>query len=491
MDEKWLKRTAWSMLSRIPRLSQRVQKNLWRLRARRTYKQRSQDLPRLLGNCSAKRRKNCGPKHIILIVVDCLRKRNLSLYGYHRQTTPFLKSLAQDGAVFENAITAGGWTYPAVASMLSGLYPHNHGGMHTKESLDDLKQDTNFIYKDPTKLLPNKIRQDVLSLPEILAVLGFETHISTAMVPAALSSAGWFKHSSIFDSGCEHHLRGMSNWLRKKKKKRTFAYIHVRDLHQPIKAPMSYRKCFGEIASIPNLDGWEFKEDAQPGEPVFEQYRENRIKLYDCALRFVDAQIARVFECLEKEGIRDSSLVIITADHGEEFWDHVEMEREMFADRRAFFGIAHAHNLFQELINVPLICIGPGITPGRYNHNVSHVDLVPTILEISGIDHNLQLDGRNLFDCSDERFIISEGTPQGYEKKVVLQNNWKLIHSEGDGVSLLFDLSKDPKEECNLAKTNPEKLQELKALLPTEEIKGEALEVDRDIEEQLRNLGYL
>ena len=106
------------------------------------------------------------------------------------------------------------------------------------------------------------------------------------------------------------------------------------------------------------------------------------------------------------------------------------------------------------------------------------------------IEHRLALDGRSLFDCQDNRIIITEGVAYGYEKKAVFSNNWKLIHSEGDDTSLLFDLSQDATEKNNLAQTQTKEVERLRAALPSTEAEGEALKVSKEVKEQLRNLGY-
>jgi arylsulfatase A-like enzyme len=474
-----LRQSAKFILFKIPWLRRRAQRTLWRVRAGRAYKQRSQDIQRLLEGFSIKPQKISGPKHILFIVVDCLRKDHLSLYGYDRETTPFLRYLSDKAAVFENTFAPSSWTYPSVASILTGFYPHKHGGMHSEDP-------RNFDSD-----VPNVVNKYIVSLPELLATFGFESSINSAIDTAALSCIGWFKNSFVFFSDVGDHLQKVSKWLKKNREKNTFVYVQLGDLHEPLNPPEQYRDSFGKISYIPKLDTWDFCKDAVPGELSFELYRENREKLYDCAIRYIDTKITMFFNYLKREGILDSSLIFITSDHGEELWDHVETERELFYDPRDISGVGHGHNLFQELINVPLICVGPGITAGRYKHNVSLVNLVPTVLDICGIQHKLTLDGQNLFDNSDGRVVLSEAIAYGYEKKAIIKDNWKLIHSEGDGVSLLFDLSKDPKEKHDLVALHPDKVAELKALLPKEQVTGETLEVDRDVQEQLRQLGYI
>jgi arylsulfatase A-like enzyme len=468
------------LVLRIPLLRQIAQRRLWQLRAKWAYKQRPQNVPDLLRKYNVRSKGTSCVKYVIFIVIDALRKDHLSLYGYEHETTPFLKSLQQKAAVFENTYTASPWTLPSVASMLTGLYPHNHGGMHAGNSVRNLD-----------KQFSNKVRQDILSLPDILDTLGFGSYFGAAISPAAMATAGWFKRPSVFLGGSDHHTKRLLKWLRSASTEKKFIYFHVADLHWPINAPREYRNTFGPIADIPKLSRWQFNRGQHLGEPEFERFRSNRFKLYDCALRFVDEQIRKIFQSLDDVDILDSSLIFVTADHGEEFWDHVELEKKLFSDPRGVYGIGHGHNLFQEVINVPLLCMGPGIISGHYNHNVSLVNLVPTVLQVCEIEHELPLDGCSLFNDADERPLISEGIAYGHEKKAVIKKNWKLIHSEGDGVSLLFDLSQDPEEKHNLAKLFPDKLAELKDLIPKTQVTGETLEVDRDVQEQLRQLGYI
>jgi hypothetical protein len=99
-----LRRALWLMLGRVPWLRRRAMRTLWLIRARRACRQRSQDVPRLLEKFSIKSQAIDGPKHIVFIVVDCLRKNNISLYGYERETTPFLRSLSDKAAVFEKRV---------------------------------------------------------------------------------------------------------------------------------------------------------------------------------------------------------------------------------------------------------------------------------------------------------------------------------------------------------------------------------------------------
>ena len=467
------------MFDRVPWLKRRVRKFTSNVENRRAYRQRAQEVAELSQRYSLKQSKAEGPRHIIFIVIDSLRRDHLSLYNYDRQTTPFLDSLSENAAIFDNAVAPAPWTFPSVDSVLTGFYPHNHGGIHHNDPC-------NF-----DKEFPSKTLDEILALPEILTTFGSQTYFTTPITPATLAVTGWFMHSFKVLSNASQHIEDILKWLKRRKDQNTFVYFQPSDLHVPIEVPGEYKNVFGQIADIPNLDTWSFQRGEDLRGPAFEEYRENRIKYYDCAVRFVDAQIAMFLKGLEEMHLKDSSFILITADHGEEFWDHVEVEIERFYDPRGIYGVGHGHNIFQETINVPLICMGPDIIPGRYNHNVSLIDLFPTVLEICGIEHKIQIDGHRLFDNSEERCILSEGIAYGYEKKAILRNNWKLIHSKGDNVDLLFNLSEDPKEKQDLSAKNTEELKRLQLALPQISKGGRVLLVDDAVKEQLKALGYM
>jgi len=458
-----------------------VRKVKRQIRNLRAYRKRSRKVSELLKQYQLKVSPAADVKNIIFIVVDCLRKDHVSLYGYQRSTTPFLNSLVKKAAVFENAITAAPWTYPAVASLLTGLYPHNHGGVFSQN------------LRHFGKMLPEKVNPNVITLPELLCSQSFDTFLSSAIETVELVNNGWFRKVSIFHTGAEQHIDEVIKWVRKNRSKNFFLYCQLGDLHMPINAPEPYRSIFGKIPKIPKLDRFGYCKEIVPETRGFEEYMENGIKLYDSALRFVDSQIARLFDYLKRKNYLDSSMIVITADHGEEFWDHADIERKFFYHPLGLCGTTHGHNLFQEIINVPLLIIGPNVPAGRYRQNVSLVDVVPTALSFCGIKHNLNLDGVSLFNREKKRIIMSEEVSYGYEKKALFKDKWKFLYSEGDGVKLLFDLSEDPKERVNLAERNPELIKRFMKNVVCEEYveKKEVLRVDKEVEKQLHNLGYM
>ena len=111
-----------------------------------------------------------------------------------------------------------------------------------------------------------------------------------------------------------------------------------------------------------------------------------------------------------------------------------------------FCGLGHGHNLFNEVIQVPLLISGP--LPGRGAAGlVSSVDIVPTVLDVLGVRHSMRLDGHSVFaDAAPERYLLTEACASGYEKKALVIGGYKLIYSEDDGIAWLFDLERDPGE---------------------------------------------
>lgn len=422
-------------------------------------------------------------KHILFIVIDCLRKDHLSLYGYERKTTPFLDHFAEESLVFRDAIAASSWTYPSVSSILSGLYPHHHGGKH--------HQDLRHLGKGEA---PGKLNDDVLLLPQILRHCGFSTYFCTNIVPAAFPLIGNFQ--TIISSPptgktsklIEHYLR----W-QKSQEGPSFAYIQIGDIHVPVHAPEPYRSEFGKIQNIPKLTDWDYLKNAVAGEPNFERYRENRIKLYDAAIRYTDAQVKLIIDELDSMGILDQMLTIVTSDHGEQLWDHYDLEKKHFYDPRPAHGGGHGSHLWQEIIAVPLIIRGPGIAAGKVEHRVSLVDIMPMVLESAGVKgwKNINLDGVNLFDEKDpQRVILSEDGCFGYYKAAVLDGRYKLYTSKGDNVQWVFDLESDPKEQHYLKLPEVEK--KLIRFLPDlKQEKRETVDMNKEVRRQLRELGYI
>ncbi|KUK43562.1 MAG: Sulfatase [Methanothrix harundinacea] len=374
--------------------------------------------------------------NVVILTIDCLRDSQLSYNQYYRDTTPFIDSIK--GSKFK-AITSACWTYPSVASILTGLYPHNHGAILTGK----LKN-----VENPLKL--TKIKNDKLTLFELFYILGYRIYFRTAIDVAFYPLKGRVIPSKIPDihhNNAEDLLDDLKRWISKRGNKPFFAYVQLGDLHEPLNPPAGFRDFFGEVKNCPNINSWDFKRREEQIGGRFQEYKENRITLYDNALKYVDYSIEGFYSFLKNSGLIDSTILIITADHGEEFWEHARLEAKNFYDPRGFCGVGHGHNVFNELIEVPLILSNPKLPNKKYDKLVSTTDISPTILDLLEVKHKLSFDGVNVFKSSEKRALINEATGYGYEKKALYIGGFKLIYSKHDEIAWVFDLKKDPEEK--------------------------------------------
>ncbi|MCD6399528.1 sulfatase-like hydrolase/transferase [candidate division WOR-3 bacterium] len=191
------------------------------------------------------------------------------------------------------------------------------------------------------------------------------------------------------------------------------------------------------------------------------------LDLYDASVRYVDHAINLLFKYLDENGIIDNTYVIITADHGEEFWDH------------GHYGhgaqIGRPMKLYNEMIHVPLIFFGPDVKNKKIEQPVSLTDLVPTILDMIDIEYSAHFDGENIMNTTQkERSIIAEsispGDPVGYMKSpnkyevyAYIKDEWKyILYTTNKRRDELYNLKEDPKESTNVIYEYPEIAEELK-----------------------------
>lgn len=373
--------------------------------------------------------------NVVIIVIDSLRNSHLSCQGYFRETTPFLDSL---GSRF-TAISASSWTYPSVASILTGLYPHNHNAIITGKIKSFNKLD-NF----------QKLRDDILTLPEILFLLGYRVYFATAIDLAFYPFRGRVIPTRFHQSPkADDLISDFMKWIVKHNGERFLGYLHLGDLHMPLNPPDYFRNFFGAVKDLPKITIGNIKKN-QDGKSTREkllEYRANTILLYDNTLRYVDSAIERFVFFLKDAGLIDHTILIVTGDHGDEFGEHANVEAKYFYDPRGYYGIGHGHNVFNEIIEVPLLISVP-VPDRECGPIVSTVDIVPTVMDSLGVNHRMRFDGRNILVKNEgERSLLSESSGSGYEKKALVTGRYKLIYSNDDGVEWLFDLENDPEEQ--------------------------------------------
>ncbi len=423
--------------------------------------------------------RDARPRNLLLISLDTLRADHLGCYGYGRPTSPFLDSLAAEGVVFDRAFSAAPWTLPSHTSLFTGLYPSQHG------------------VKDEGFSVP----KEIVTFPQSLGARGFAT--------AAVVSAHFLDPRYGLDRGFERYIVVPTNprhggaattvsahgleWLAKEKGRPFFLFLHYMDIHSDYAAAPRFESLFSAPYQGP-VDGSTRQLRAFTRKQIaFDAAdRARLVDLYDAEIRQLDGALETLFAKLRERGALEHTLVVVTADHGEEFFEHG--------------GVLHGQSHYQELLHVPLILVGPGLPRGvRIDTPVSLVDLAPTLLALFEAPAPPALAGRDLAplwrsrDASwPERDLFAEAdrtVERRDTERAVIRGNWKLVLHRDTGERELYDLAADPREQVNLAQKDPERAArlagELTSTLATEKHAPELPPVSEDERRQLQALGYV
>ncbi len=426
------------------------------------------------------------PPNVILIVVDALRPDHLGAYGYARSTTPNIDELAAQGLRFETAISQSTLTKTSIASLFTGLNPYRHG-VYSGHKLTDGR-----IYSD--------------TLPESLQTLAGSLRAG-GYITAAWLQQSQLKAASGYDRGflfynengrdIEAINRRFRSWIQRiGRSAPIFAYLHYIDLHDPYRPEPPFDALYGETGGIgAKLDYTRWKqtlEEIQTGTlELSPQDVAQLINLYDGQLTFIDAQLGRLFESLRHQGLFDTSLIIVTADHGDGFMEH------------GF--ISHSVLPYDELIKVPLIVRLPaGASAGtQIDSQVRLIDVMPSILDFTGIPVPEDLDGQSVITSIDtgipEQLAVSEVEMQvgdGYEYFAsVRSREWKVI-GNNQGPLEIYNLQLDPEEQENLVAAPISAIAPMVEVLRSisrarESLQVEQIPLDEQTQERLRALGYI
>jgi arylsulfatase A-like enzyme len=423
----------------------------------------------------------------VLIVVDALRPDHLGLYGYERPTSPHLDEWAAQSAVFERAFTTSPWTLPAFGSLLTGEIPARHGaGSRVRAS--------NWT-------VSSRVDDSLPTLPERLSASGFTTGaiVNNPWLPPAVGLNRGFAEYDYQRSGESDPRRADEvvdlalAWIERNEGTPFFLMVHVLDPHMSYDAPPPFRGRFtsglGGGFELPVDEPRRIQREAGS---IPEPERAFIRAAYDEEIAFVDEELGRLFDGLRERNLWNRLLVILTADHGEELFDHE--------------GFEHGHSVYQEVLRVPLVMGGPGVRPARHAEPVSIVDISPTILEALGVgrsDSSSSSGGLSLWPVVTEgeavpsRLLTAEGTLYGSEQRAVIQWPLKLTVDIGSGRRQLFNLDRDPREQTDLAPTEQRAVsflsQELANILRAarEGVRSEEVPLDESTLEELRSLGYV
>jgi choline-sulfatase len=336
------------------------------------------------------------PRGVIFIVADTLRTDHLNIYGYERETVQHLKTFADEGVAFSNAIAQGTWTKVSQSSMMTSLYPVSHSVME----------------------VPDKLPASAETIAEVYREAGYATvSYSSVMFTGKqnnlhqgyeeLHEAASIEDEEFRSKTSVHYVDRIIPWLEQHKDVPFFACLHVFDPHSPYRPRPPYDTIWGRAEDkkrweeiekdikkhdVKNVFGLPFKDDyAEKTGNDPEELLRMFSDWYDGSIRGMDVEMGRLFKALKEMGIDDDTLIVFSSDHGEELWEHGR-----------FF---HSHTVYGELSQVPLIFRWPGNPNFRKGEVVDRIienlDIMPTLLELSGIQGPAAMQGRSLLSLID------------------------------------------------------------------------------------------
>jgi arylsulfatase A-like enzyme len=358
-----------------------------------------------LGWSSSAGRQDDGRPNILLISIDTLRSDHLGTYGYPRNTSPNLDRLARDGIVFETAYAPSNSTLPSHASMLTGLNPLAHGAMGPGGRLSDLH----------------------FTLAERLRHAGYHTAAWVGMGPFGWVGArrGFAQGFDLFEHRPHRQrygtgivaraldrlfqryvLKGVGSaraqvgsvlrWLETSPREPFFAFVHFYDVHSkffrlPYQAPEPFLGMFCE-GELQNFSGCGEEDlcasrllaamaNGRVSTPESADIR-RMICLYDGGIAFLDSQLGRLLEAMDRRDLLARTVVVVTADHGEAFFEH---------------QLPLHKTVYEAVARVPLVVRAPDGPRGvRVDGIVSIIDILPTLLELTGAPQTEPIEGSSL-----------------------------------------------------------------------------------------------
>jgi arylsulfatase A-like enzyme len=287
--------------------------------------------------------------NILFILIDSLRADHLRVYGYEKDTADTIEALARQGSVFDQHIATASQTVPSTVSIMTSQFPAEHGFRHTSAGY--------FVARPP------HFPERVVFLAELFSNAGYDTagYMGCPFLVAENGFAQGFQEF-LYSSGIGDTLTTPAiEWMKAQSRnaKPFFLYIHYFDVHRPYSPPEDYQYRFDppEGGKLVYYNGIVSNVSATD--------LEYTIAMYDAEIAYTDDQIARLLDALDKLGVRKNTVIVITADHGDEFMDHG--------------GMGHGTTVYGELIRVPLIiAYPPAFEAGRrIGFLTRHIDLGP------------------------------------------------------------------------------------------------------------------
>ena len=358
------------------------------------------------------------PQGVILVMAGALRRDHLGIYGYGGETAPVLGRMASQGALFRDCVSQATWTKASAPSILTSLYPTAHTVCDVVDRLPSAAQ----------------------TLAEIYREAGYAT-LSLSSTPSTGQSSNLHQgfetlHESDSLDGEEaatptaEYVDRLLPWLEEHREAPFFVFLHV----------------------------------FEPDDPSREEKEAPSSERYDDAIRDMDMELGRLLEGLGKLELTEKTVVAFVSAHGQDFLEH----------GKAFQG----RSVYGEVANVPLLLMGPGaIAAGHVvESTVQTIDLMPTLLEMSGLEVPENAQGTSLLPLLATPDSASVPSPAVTEKPAsglaangesyaIIMDGWKLVHNTqrlgGQPEFELYNHGEDPLDQANVAAENADRVERL------------------------------
>jgi arylsulfatase A-like enzyme len=443
--------------------------------------------------------------NILLIVIDALRADRLGSYGNPDGLSPFIDSLAARGHVFHNAYAQSPWTKASIASLITSRYPSQHG----VNSLSSVVADEETTLAEELKArgyASAGFSANILLYEAGGYAQGYDVY--RALAPEQ-DAPRLFRPAPRADEIGRLALEWLDA-LPVAGRPPFFLHLHLMETHTPYKPHQAALRARFAGRDQPDLEAVNHYAVASQMAPIGDELLEDMIGIYEAEVMSVDDDLRSLFEQLDRRGVLDQTLVMITADHGEEFLDH------------GFMG--HSKTLYNEVIRVPLIIALPGQRTRIDVHApVSLVDLAPTLLDLQDEPVPSTFEGRSLRPLmrvgpwyagglgslwprgsrSGDRPAISELITDRKRDPSLMSLHSQAVATEKekliiriDGTRKKFDLDSDPAEQQPALAARPTEtpLEEALAAFNLRVAAGvssrESRPLDAGTREQMRALGY-
>ncbi len=465
------------------------------------------------GTGETRRSATNGP-NLLFVTLDTCRADHLGVYGYRRQTSPNIDRMAKDGVVFTEAFTVATYSAPSHATMLTGLYPRQHG-------LTDNGLKLSGEVRTLAELL-RQIRYRTAGFAGYYA-LGTETGLNRGFDTFEMNEISSHDHGEKAIEREVAGFRAAAEWLREwhrgtgggqgsgEPRAPFFLWFHAQQIHQSYDPPAPYDSLFLDVPHNVEVAGFEDFE-LRCSDDVREALRRDLLSpemeaqvaaLYDGEIRLVDDELGRLFDYLREIGVYDNTMIVVLADHGE----------LLFEDNKIDLGLGrflHGQVYLDPVVRIPLIIKPPaGAIPqvgSRTAVTASTVDILPTVTELLGVDLPAALPGRSLVpwiknpDQGDPReAVYFQESPDGTVWAGLRDAEWKYLRMTEDGETTrwLINHRADPDEQLDLYKTEGTVAERMEQHLDRWLSKQQAVmpspaaDMSGRMREALREAGYL